>query len=294
MSSCLYCPGTLRPFAQFKSELVVDVKLTPQLQQRLPELRYGQCDRCSSIIAMDARLGDDFDLLSLYEKLPEDYWTGLETGHGDRFFSFLEQQLNPQQLPLQICDVGCGDGTVLLGLGNHWQKTGIEPGEQAGVMVAQAAAGIVRDDSGIHWIQGTLAKAHLPEQSFDVLTYIDVTEHLAEPIAELNTAKQYLKPGGRLVIYTGNAESPFAKLAGANWAYLRCAGHVAVASEQGLVQALRQAGFEAIQAWPQQHPSSPGLGKWLFEYVGSRLRRHWAVPLYRDHLLIIAQRPLAT
>ncbi|NJR71547.1 MAG: hypothetical protein HC771_25305 [Synechococcales cyanobacterium CRU_2_2] len=66
---------------------------------------------------------------------------------------------------------------------------------------------------------------------------------------------------------------------------------MAVASQQALVQALEQTGFAAIQTWSQQHPSSPGLGKWLFEYFGSRLRRHWAVPLYRDHMLIIAQRP---
>jgi 2-polyprenyl-3-methyl-5-hydroxy-6-metoxy-1,4-benzoquinol methylase len=299
MSSCLYCPGNLRPFAQFSSQLVVDIQLTPQLKQRLPELRYGKCDRCGSLIAEDARLAKDFDLLGLYETLPEAYWAGLETGETEgtaqplrnHFFAFLEQQLNPKQLPLHICDVGCGDGSILRGLGSHWNKTGIEPGKQAGAIAAQATNGIDRDPS-IHWIQGTLTTAQLPQQSMDVLLYIDVTEHLADPIAELATARQYLKPGGRLVIYTGNAASRFAKLAGVNWAYLRCAGHVAVASQLALVEGLSQAGFEAIQTWPQQHPSSPGLGKWLFEYVGSRLRRHWAVPLYWDHMLIIAQRPL--
>ncbi|NJR71546.1 MAG: class I SAM-dependent methyltransferase [Synechococcales cyanobacterium CRU_2_2] len=60
-------------------------------------------------------------------------------------------------------------------------------------------------------------------QSFDVITYIDVTEHLSDPLAELRQARQCLKPGGKLLLYTGNAQSPFAHLAGANWAYLRCA-----------------------------------------------------------------------
>lgn len=282
MTHCAYCPGQLKPFAQFSSDLVVDVMLTPQLQRRLPELCYGKCDRCGSITATDDRLAPDFDLLALYEQLPEDYWTGLETGHGDRFFAHLEQQLNPQQLPLQICDVGCGDGSILKGLGNHWQKTGIDPGLQAS---------LARANPDIHWIQATLATAQLRPQCFDVLTYIDVTEHLAAPIAELVTAQQYLKPGGKLILYSGNARSRFAQLAGGNWAYLRCAGHVAIASRAALTQGLAQAGFENIQTWDQNHPSSPGIGKWLFEYAGSRIRRHWAVPLYQDHMLIIAQRP---
>ena len=282
MNHCAYCPGELKPFACFSSQLVVDVMLTPQLQSSLPELRYGRCNRCGSLSAMDVRRDNNFDLLQLYEQLPEDYWTGLETGHSDRFFTHLEQQLNPNQLPLQICDIGCGDGSFLKGLDSHWQKTGIEPGAQA--------SQITRDPN-IHWIQGTLATANLSLNSFDVLTYIDVTEHLLDPIAELTTAQQYLKPGGKLVIYTGNARSLFAQLAGANWAYLRCAGHIAVASQTALTRGLSQAGFINLQIWTQNHPSSPGLSKWLFEYAGSRLRRHWAVSLYQDHMLIIAQRP---
>ena len=285
MNHCAYCQGALEPFASFSSQLVVDVMLTPQLQTSLPVMRYGRCGDCGSLMAIDGRCSEAFDLLKLYEQLPEDYWTGLETGHGDRFFTQLEQQLNPEQLPLQICDVGCGDGSVLKGLGAHWQKTGIEPGRRANPKT---------DHSDIHWIQGTLGNADLPLASFDVLTYIDVTEHLATPISELCTALQFLKPGGKLVIYTGNARSRFAQLAGANWAYLRCAGHIAVASQAALTQGLAQAGFENIQTWTQNHPSSPSLGKWLFEYAGSRIRRHWAVPLYQDHMLIIAQKPGST
>jgi len=282
-SHCAYCEGQLRPFAQFSSERIVDVNWTAELQRSLPQLEYGRCEDCGSICALDARKSDEFDLLRLYEQLPGDYWAGLETRHSDRFFSLLEQQLNLNRLPLQVCDVGCGDGSFLKGLSHRWRKTGIEPGERAVAML---------EEPDIEWIQGTLATASLPLACFDVITYIDVVEHLSDPVAELSTAWQYLKPGGKLVLYTGNAQSRFARLAGANWAYLRCAGHIAVASEQALTQGLVQAGFNNhIDTWTQNHPSSPGLRKWLFEYAGSRLRRHWAVPLYQDHILMIAQRP---
>lgn len=296
MNSCVYCSGQLSPFAQFGSDRVVDVMLTPQLQQQLPELCYGKCDRCGSLIATDARLGQDLDLLELYEQLPADYWTGLETGHGPDFFRLLEQRLNPQQLPLQVGDVGCGAGGILRGLGSHWHKTGLEPGLAA---ISQPQGKINPDEiapedmsqDGIHWIRGSLGQSGLVDGYFDVLLYVDVFEHLADPLGEMALARRYLKPGGQLVIYTGDASAHAARLAGGNWAYLRCAGHVAVASRQALVQGLAQAGFELTALLGQNHPSSPGLGKWLFEYLGSRLRRHWAVPLLQDHLLAIAQRP---
>ncbi|NJN31277.1 MAG: class I SAM-dependent methyltransferase [Synechococcales cyanobacterium RM1_1_8] len=237
-NTCLYCQGQLQPFARFSSDRIVDVALTPQLKAALPELHYGRCDRCDSLIATDIRLDANFDLLLLYQQLSPDYWSGLGTGHGDRFFAFLEQQLNPQKLPLHLCDVGCGDGSFLRGLGNYWHKTGIEPGEPAAAMAVFAELAIAprvasatesEDAPGEvpapppTWIQGTLATANLPPQSFDVITYIDVTEHLSDPLAELRQARQCLKPGGKLLLYTGNAQSPFAHLAGANWAYLRCA-----------------------------------------------------------------------
>lgn len=286
MSSCTYCQGKLLPFAQFRSERVVDVMLTPALQQQLPELSYGRCGDCGSLMAIDRRSDGAFNLVQLYQQLPPSYWTALETDHGDRFFATLEQQLNPQGLPLSIGDVGCGDGGILRRLGNHWQKTGIEPG---GVAQCPGDDGI---HGGIHWVSGTLADSGLPKESFDVLLYVDVFEHLRDPRQEMAVARQFLKPGGRLVIYTGNAAAPTARLAGENWAYLRCVGHVAVASRQGLVTALTAAGFEVTAVLAQNHPSSPGMSKWLFEWLGSRLRRHWAVPLLHDHLLAIAQRPM--
>ena len=49
--------------------------------------------------------------------------------------------------------------------------------------------------------------------NFDVVTMLDVIEHVTEPLKLLATARRLLKPGGRLVVYTPNHRSAIVLLA---------------------------------------------------------------------------------
>ena len=53
--------------------------------------------------------------------------------------------------------------------------------------------------------------------SVDVITLFDVIEHLPRPHETLALCHQYLRPGGVIVITTGDFASPLARLAGAKW-----------------------------------------------------------------------------
>ena len=54
--------------------------------------------------------------------------------------------------------------------------------------------------------------------SFDVVTAIEVIEHVLDPVAELRRIRALLRPGGLLFLTTGNAK-PYSKRL-LTWGYL--------------------------------------------------------------------------
>ncbi len=94
-----------------------------------------------------------------------------------------------------VLDVGCGAGDFLSTLPAELTKYGVEPS------VAAAAAARER---GVSIPAPTLAQLP-PQFGFDVITMIDVIEHVAEPQGLLDQALFHLAPGGSLIIATGDA-----------------------------------------------------------------------------------------
>ena len=99
-----------------------------------------------------------------------------------------------------MLDVGCLWGSFL---GKAHQSgfdvTGIEPFGKA--------ATYVREVLKLNASQGTLRSARFPSESFDVVTILDVIEHLTDPVAELKEACRVTKPRGLLVVSTPNVGS---------------------------------------------------------------------------------------
>ena len=100
----------------------------------------------------------------------------------------------------KLLDVGCLWGSFL---GSAHQSgfdvTGVEPFGKAAIYV--------REILKLNASQGTLRSAGFPSESFDVVTILDVIEHLTDPVTELKEAYRVLKPGGLLVVSTPNVNS---------------------------------------------------------------------------------------
>jgi SAM-dependent methyltransferase len=94
--------------------------------------------------------------------------------------------------PGRALDVGCSTGAWLeVSAARGWSSTGIEPSPSA----AQAARA-----RGLDARTGTLEElaATLGDQSFDLITFWDVLEHLHDPRRELLLARRLLAPQGVL------------------------------------------------------------------------------------------------
>lgn len=283
---CALCGDTLRSYASIPARYLGEAFYTAELQRRVPELRYGRCAGCGSIWATDARL-DERLLARIYAGLPPEYWTNL-SGHPPSFehWDGLLQRFARGQV---LCDIGCGDGKFLEGISRRWEKHGLDPGLEAAMFCRRR---------GLDVRAGTPRSADAPS-TCDVVTCIDTIEHMLDPAAELDAMVSMLRPGGVLLVLTGDASAQTARLSGGWWEYLHCVGHVSVLSRQALLTLLSRAGLELLHQESVNHHAGVSLGRWLWELGRNHWRRVRGHRRYRrmhyhsDHQLAIARKPLA-
>lgn len=141
------------------------------------------------------------------------------------------RSLTPVNRETRWLDFGCGNG----GLVRYVRDT-------VGCDVAGYDLG---------WITAKAARAGLPilndqqldaaDGSFDVVTAIEVLEHVAEPPEVLRRIRRLLKPGGLFFYTTGNAAPHRNRLAA--WGYVRPDIHLSYYEPQTLTRLLTEAGF---------------------------------------------------
>src|SRR5256885_8424616 len=100
---------------------------------------------------------------------------------------------------------------------------------------------------------------------FDVITAIEVIEHVVDPLPVLRDIRRLLRPGGLFFLTTGNAGPRHGDLAG--WSYVRPEIHVSFFEPRTLAEALRRTGFE---------PAFPGYGPGWPDLIRFKLLKHLA------------------
>jgi len=84
------------------------------------------------------------------------------------------------------------------------------------------------------------------EQVFDVVTAVEVMEHVLDPLSELRRLHRMLKPGGLLFLTTGNPCPYLDRLD--KWKYVVPEVHISFFEPNTLAWALEQAGFKPVFA----------------------------------------------
>ena len=140
--------------------------------------------------------------------------------------AYLLPYLRPGQ---QVLDVGCGPGTITLGLAER-----VAPGEVVGIDRFEAALVEARRNAGkrlspesparISYQVGDVYELDFSDDTFDVVHAHQVLQHLTNPVAALREMRRVTRPGGLV--------------------------------------AVRDADFGAI-SW---HPAQDGLDRWLDTY----------------------------
>lgn len=141
-------------------------------------------------------------------------------------------RLAPVHAETRWLDFGCGNGGLVRHLRQHARCQAVGWEEGAIAPVARAA--------GIP----ILAEAELDARagSFDVVTAIEVLEHVVDPLPALARIRRLLRPGGLFFYTTGNARPHRDRLL--RWQYFIPEIHVGLFEPASMEEALRRTGFE--------------------------------------------------
>jgi 2-polyprenyl-3-methyl-5-hydroxy-6-metoxy-1,4-benzoquinol methylase len=206
------------------------------------ELRIARCNECGHGYVWPVPNADFLD--GIYRNLA--YYQGSEGSIGFRDYASLEparmrmftrhlMKIEAEVGPGRILDVGCATGDFLkVARGRGWQVLGADPS----VARAQVEA------DGIALVGTTVHDAKVDPGSLDAVTFWDVLEHVADPVADLTRACTLLRPGGVLALTVPDSANLVARASGRRWFGYKTAGeHLQFFTAASLLRALRNAGL---------------------------------------------------
>lgn len=118
----------------------------------------------------------------------------------------------------KVLDVGCGTCQSLLEI----KRLG---GEAWGVEVDKNSQKVAKKLK-LRFHLGTIHNCKFPKKYFDLITASQVLEHEPNPLKFLQECKNFLKPGGKIILSFPNTEALFRKLWGRNWLHWHVPYHL--------------------------------------------------------------------
>lgn len=143
--------------------------------------------------------------------------------------------------PLRWLDFGCGAGGFLKFMREHGPLAG-RPVDLTGHDVGSYAEQLKARDG--FRILGLDELSREPDGCYDVISMIEVIEHLPSPLEPLALVARLLRPGGLLLLTTGNLDSPIARRQGIRYRYCAPEIHVSLFNPSCLARLYRRVGLE--------------------------------------------------
>jgi SAM-dependent methyltransferase len=140
----------------------------------------------------------------------------------------------------RLLDVGCAGGFFMLAARQRgWKVSGVE--------ISQHAATCAINSYGLDITTGSFSELQPQPDAFDLVTMLDVIEHLPDPMRGLLNAFTTLKPGGSLFVATPNFDSLPARTLGREWGLVEPEHHLFYFTPATLERMVEKAGFKVVE-----------------------------------------------
>lgn len=216
----------------------------------------------------------------------------------DRMLAQAEPLLPPPEggRRRRLLDVGCGLGFSLLAASDRgWDALGLDP------------LGPEDPDHypGRRIVRGRL-ETYATDEPFDLVSLVDVIEHVRDPVDTVRRAAALLRPGGVLLLATNDVGSVGARLLGPRWTHFHRA-HLWFFTPESLSRMAREGGVDVratAQAWRvynldyiasilargENFALARRVAEWSLRWVPERLRAlSW--PPVPEGFVVLSTRP---
>jgi len=203
--------------------------------------RYDRCSNCGDIF-----LNPPLEDAEVEQVYGEDYYGPDHNRFGGNVETTLKIFRNARANRAEklmppggsVLDVGCGRGVFLEILARRGYKvTGTEISETAGKDAAKRVEVKV----------GELENIGFTRESFDLVTFWQVLEHLPDPKGAVAEASRLVKPGGKMLIQVPNPESIQARLGRDKWFHLDPPRHMHLMPLKCVDMVAAETGFTRVK-----------------------------------------------
>jgi SAM-dependent methyltransferase len=188
-------------------------------QALVPELPGGvlyECAECS--LAFRHPTLSKAEYLRLYQKADDNIW---DPDQSRTDLRLVRETILREYRRGRVLDVGCYTGGLLASLDAGFDKFGIEP---------SASAAAAAERNGVKVLGAEMKD--LRNQTFDVICAVDVIEHVEDPLRMLAEMAGALRPGGAILVSTGDYSARAWALCGASYWYCAFPEHVSFLSPE--------------------------------------------------------------
>ena len=263
--------------AVYKNDMIAGISVSNQIENNATIFFCSSCDFKFTYPTLNAE-----DLEEIYKLSSSEIWESNSNICERRDYISRINRIDNYLSCGKVLDVGCYTGGFLGCLNDKWEKYGIEP--------SISAARIARDKS-IKIISDKLPVDSIYNDSFNLITSLNVIEHVPNPRDFLIKIRALLTEDGVLFLETGNFDSRFSRLLSENWSYYHIPEHVSFFSANGLKNLLEDLNFEILEiadsVWHRKPNSIKQRVKHYIKFIKVIL-----FSLYRGAFKLIGSDPL--
>ncbi len=247
--------------------------------------RMGALDRCGNCGFHQCT--DMANVLEYYVEMEDQHYEWTREARALQGLGILHQ-IPASRLRGRLLDIGAGSGILIeqarkLGL----EAMGVEPSIELQTRAVQ---------HGLNVHLGVLPHIDI-RGPFDIITVVDVIEHVSDPIGLLRQARELLAPDGMLLVATPDRGSVAARLMGWKWWHYRVA-HIGYFDRATLGATIERSGFglSALKRPSWRFPASyllervTSYGPKALQFKPPEMLDRLIVPLnLRDSMLAICK-----
>ena len=156
-----------------------------------------KCKNCGLVFQNSYK---QIDYLNYYKSRPTESTLKWDATKEKRLNRIIDEIINISPHS-KVLDIGCGNGQLL----DLLRQNGLVDchGLESNIEQAKYCR-----QKGLNVLDKKLSSSLYPHESFDIITLIQVLEHIPEPIEFLAILNNFLKPGGKIIVEVPSYNNP--------------------------------------------------------------------------------------